>query len=128
MTSDPDESTVALEFVGLGVGAALVMLPAVFGQEAGGFVRRVLANPVLAWLGVISYGIYLYHLPIELKLLDSVGLPRQGAFAALASASLVVTVVCAAASYYFFERPILRFKEPRRAARSVRAPVAGPAP
>jgi peptidoglycan/LPS O-acetylase OafA/YrhL len=36
--------------------AALLLLPAVFGDWAGGLVRRVLAWPVFAWLGLVSYG------------------------------------------------------------------------
>ncbi|MGH2856544.1 MAG: acyltransferase family protein, partial [Solirubrobacteraceae bacterium] len=36
-----------------------LLVPAVIGE--GGWYRRLLAWPVLAWLGLISYGIYLWH-------------------------------------------------------------------
>jgi peptidoglycan/LPS O-acetylase OafA/YrhL len=37
-----------------------LLLPAVVGDQRRGLVRRLLANRVLLFLGVISYGIYLY--------------------------------------------------------------------
>ena len=40
------------------------MLPAVFGERAGGLPRRLLAAAPLAWLGVVSYGLFLWHLPV----------------------------------------------------------------
>jgi peptidoglycan/LPS O-acetylase OafA/YrhL len=43
-----------------GVVALGLLLPAVVGDQRRGLVRRVLGNRVLLFLGVISYGIYLY--------------------------------------------------------------------
>lgn len=98
----PDPVEVVVEFVALGVGAGLFFLPAVFGARAGGLPRRVLANPVLGWLGVISYGLYLYHLPIQDKLREA-GLldvfPDSAAM--LPAISLPLAILGAAASYYF---------------------------
>ena len=42
------------------VGAGL-LIPAVVGADGGGVVRRILADKRLAWLGLISYGIYLWQ-------------------------------------------------------------------
>lgn len=115
-----DRLHVVLEYVGVGASAALFMAVAVFGEGAGGGPRRILATPALSWIGVISYGLYLYHVPIQVKLLE-LGVPDllpHGAPVTLTALSLVLTILCAAVSYYAFERPILRLKESRRARRS----------
>ena len=45
-----------------GVFAFLLLLPAVFGPQDRTLVRRLLRSWPVASLGVISYGIYLWHL------------------------------------------------------------------
>jgi MFS family permease len=54
-----------------GLIALLLVVPAVFGDHRTGLVRRVLRHRVLAWLGLISYGIFLYHHPVMEALADS---------------------------------------------------------
>jgi peptidoglycan/LPS O-acetylase OafA/YrhL len=49
----------------IGVG---LLLPALFGDPSRGLVRRVLANRVLTYLGVISYGVYLWHFAVLIQL------------------------------------------------------------
>jgi len=117
-----------LEFLGVGLSAALIVITAVFGEGTGGLPRRILANRVLSWLGVVSYGIYLYHVPFQVKLvdLDIPGLLPGAGPVTLPALSLVVATLCAAISYYAFERPILKLKDPRRA-RSSPAPLPGKA-
>jgi len=89
-----------------GLLGAFLLLPAIFGDTSRGAVRRLLASPVLLWLGAISYGFYLWHLPVILELSDL----ADGELAAgvLAAAALAVTVTVAAASWYGVERPALR--------------------
>lgn len=97
------------EHVGFGVVAVLLVLPAVFGDGAGGLPRRVLAWPPLAWLGRISYGIFLWHLLIAKELTDR-GVPAHlpgSRFLTLTAMTLAVTVVVSAASWYLVERPLL---------------------
>lgn len=87
--------------------ALLLMLPAVFGADSGGAPRRFLAHPVVAWLGLVSYGIFLWHYVVALHL------GRGGAelgFGFVLVGTLAVSIACAAASYYAIERPLLRFK------------------
>jgi peptidoglycan/LPS O-acetylase OafA/YrhL len=105
-----------VEYILFGVVAALLLLPAVFDDGGLGIPRRILANPVLAWLGLISYGIFLYNWPVVVAL-DRGGVTDwwPGApFLVLTSMTAVITVACATASYYLVERPILRFKYRRR--------------
>jgi peptidoglycan/LPS O-acetylase OafA/YrhL len=112
--------------VGFGLIAALLVAPAVFVRE-GSAPARVLGWRVLAWLGLVSYGIYLWHDPLLGKLLQH-GLyswwPHHQ-FLVLTPATIIVAVVAAAASYYAFERPILAFKNARL---TRRAEPAAPAP
>ena len=109
--------------------AALLLLPAVFGDAAGGWPRRLLALRPVAWLGLVSYGIYLYHLPL-LTWLYTHHRPTflfGMTFVSTWLLTMAISVACAALSYYLVERPALRFKDgwPRRAAATKAAPTAG---
>jgi peptidoglycan/LPS O-acetylase OafA/YrhL len=92
--------------------AAMVVLPAVVGTPGSGAVRRVLAHPVLAWLGLISYGIYLWHFT-GLSLLERWGVVGDiplHPYLAWPLAGLALAVVVAAVSWYALERPALGLK------------------
>ena len=95
--------SIALD-VGLAVIAFLIALPAVFGDPTRGLPRRVLAHPLVAWIGLISYGIFLWHFAIA----DELGSKLPFGFAL--AVTLVLSVAVAAASYYIVERPLLRLK------------------
>jgi peptidoglycan/LPS O-acetylase OafA/YrhL len=94
----------------------LLALPAVFGPERRGLPRRVLGNRLLAWFGLVSYGVFLWHQPLMPKIIDAGGdslIPGMPFVSTLISVTAVSTAI-AAASYYIVERPILRFKDRRR--------------
>ncbi|HET9050862.1 MAG TPA: acyltransferase [Candidatus Dormibacteraeota bacterium] len=113
-----------------GVFALLVVVPAVFAGDARSVVTRVLANRVLGWLGLVSYGIFLWHGPIVLALdrTSAVTLVPHGRVVTLAVLTLALTLVAATVSYYAVERPLLRLKERRPGAvRASRPAVAGEA-
>ncbi|MBW2291489.1 MAG: acyltransferase [Deltaproteobacteria bacterium] len=44
--------------------SALLLLPAIFGENAGGWPRRILANRFMCFTGAVSYGIFLWHQPL----------------------------------------------------------------
>ncbi|MBA3302005.1 MAG: acyltransferase [Thermoleophilaceae bacterium] len=97
------------------IGVAL-LLPAVFTGAGGGIPRRILGNRVLAWLGLISYGIFLWHYPINQRMALGRAHDLWGDYQMLGVtlSTLAITVVCAAGSYYALERPLLRLKYRRR--------------
>jgi peptidoglycan/LPS O-acetylase OafA/YrhL len=74
---------------------------------------RLLAHPVLRWLGVRSYGIYRWHVPVLLPFLpminESYGARRLVMGLMAAAAGVGVGVL----SFRFIERPFLRLKDTR---------------
>jgi len=65
-----------------------------------------LARPALLWLGVRSYGFYLWHWPVIALTRPGVDVPLEGA--PLITLQLVVTLVLADISYRFVEQPFRR--------------------
>ncbi|HEX4718063.1 MAG TPA: acyltransferase [Thermoleophilaceae bacterium] len=89
-----------------------LVAPAVFGDQTRGMTRRVLALRPLLWLGLVSYGIFLWNLAL-LDRLSHWGfgdLPLGNTFAGWCIAGLAVTAPVAALSYYLVERPALSLK------------------
>ncbi|TAJ14202.1 MAG: acyltransferase [Planctomycetota bacterium] len=80
----------------------------------------VLSAAPLCWIGRISYGLYLYHLPIfhAFGLVQHRG-DQPGSLGAIAAA-VAVSLAVAAASYAFIERPLLALQARFRAAPSPR--------
>jgi peptidoglycan/LPS O-acetylase OafA/YrhL len=66
-------------------------------------LTRVLSLAPVVWLGRISYGVYLWHWPIDLYV-DGNRTGLSGT--ALLLVRLAVTLVVSAASYYLVEKPI----------------------
>lgn len=89
------------------VFAAGLLLPAVFGDPDRGLVRRLLANRVLLWIGIVSYGLYLWHAAILSKLASLGAQDGLGSLGYLV-AGLGLSLLAAAASFYAVERPALR--------------------
>jgi hypothetical protein len=68
-------------------------------------LRALLSLGVLRWIGIISYGLYLWHWPAAVVLTEA----RTGlSGAALAVVRLAVTVGAATLSFYLVEQPIRR--------------------
>ncbi len=98
-----------------GAFAFFLLLPAVFGSQPRGLIRRFLACKPMMGLGLVSYGIYLWHqgwLLVYLRwthrnLNFPFGLPWWQLFLAV----LGLAVASATLSYVLFERPILNLKD-----------------
>jgi peptidoglycan/LPS O-acetylase OafA/YrhL len=90
-----------------GLVAFGVLLPAVFGADRGGAVRRFLADRRMQWIGLISYSLYLWHPAITQKMGlwnwdDKLG------WLGYSAAAIVICIAVAAVSFYVVERPGLR--------------------
>lgn len=90
-----------------GLVALCLLLPAVFGEGAGGAVRRLLASRALMWVGLISYSLYLWH-PAIVRELVYTDLDEEFGWWLPAILSAIASIVVAAISFYLVERPALR--------------------
>ncbi|SIT43651.1 putative Acyltransferase 3 [Paraburkholderia piptadeniae] len=75
----------------------VLILDCVYAQ--GGIVQAVLRNKTVVWLGMISYGFYLFHFPVAVTAMQY-GLTGWSVFAI----NCGVGIPSAAASYYLVER------------------------
>jgi peptidoglycan/LPS O-acetylase OafA/YrhL len=100
-----------------GVTALFLLLPGVFGSQDTGAIRRILRSRVAQALGLVSYGIYLWHENWISEYLDwRNARVFHTPFWPLLGAVLALTLVSAAVSYVVVERPALRLKYRRRRA------------
>lgn len=91
-----------------GVAALFILLPAVFGQQDAGLVRGFLAARPLAWIGLVSYAVYLYHSIVIMRLEKAfASLDSAGGYVAVLVCALALSLLCAAVSYYALERPMM---------------------
>jgi peptidoglycan/LPS O-acetylase OafA/YrhL len=89
------------------VVTAGLMVPLVFGSGTDPLARS-LASRVGRYFGDISYGIFLWHLPVFEGLYAVTGLPYfTGGAMALLAVGLPVTILLAALSHHFLEAPLM---------------------
>ena len=81
-----------------------------FVTDPGSRWSRIASNPVLRWVGMISYSLYLWQFPF-VYVRDA-----DWGWATPVSGRWICTFVPVTASYYFVERPFLRLKERKRTA------------
>jgi peptidoglycan/LPS O-acetylase OafA/YrhL len=98
--------------LGFGVISLLLLAPVIFTDDRERLAQRIAGAPAVAWLGLVSYGIFLWHFPIVLW----IGRVRgTWSFLGLLAATLSISVACAAVSYYALERPLMKLKYRRLA-------------
>lgn len=93
-----------------GLVAFFFLLPGILGTTSRSWIRRGLSTAIPAYLGTISYGIYLWH-KVWLDWLLA-GPKVTWSFWPMLGVVLILTVVMASASWFLLERPLLRFKDP----------------
>jgi peptidoglycan/LPS O-acetylase OafA/YrhL len=100
-----------LRHVLYGATAFFLLLPGIFGPQDRGGIRKFLQLRVVVLVGLISYGIYLWHELWINEFLAWTG-DRFGNSSLLWMSVVVValTFTAAALSYRFVEKPVLRLK------------------
>lgn len=88
--------------------AIFLVAPAVLAARPGQPARVLLANRVAVWLGLISYGIYLWHEAFQDLYLRWTDRPAlQAPFLGMLVWTLAFSVLAGAASWYLVERPAM---------------------
>jgi peptidoglycan/LPS O-acetylase OafA/YrhL len=87
-------------------------------EKRNAFSKFLLENSFIRYTGKISYGLYVYHVPIlvlsKIFLLDKLtnkGYSYSSAYTIVSLAALAVTIPVSLASYYLFEKKILALKD-----------------
>ena len=89
--------------------AACIAIPAIFGDSTRGLIRRWLQWKPVAYVGIVSYGVYLWHVYVIRLIPSSIlrGTSLAAAVAALVGA-FAAAVGIASVSYFVIERPAMR--------------------
>ena len=93
--------------LGFSLMSGAILLFTIAANEAQGFLARCLSTPPLCFCGRISYGFYLYHLPI-FTVLGVWGFPKgEPPAAATVLLALALAVGVSTLSFFCLERPLL---------------------
>ncbi len=96
-----------------GLIAFFLVVPAVFGPQDRGAMRRALRSRPAVAVGMVSYGVFLWHFDWMNQLIDD-GLFRhvhEFRFLVLVALGSVLTLITAALSWFVVERPALALKQ-----------------
>jgi peptidoglycan/LPS O-acetylase OafA/YrhL len=118
-----------------GLVAFFLLLPGVFGPMDRGRIRRALQHRTVQFVGLVSYGIYLWHPWLLNALIRWMGRPPPGTrewsrtfqtydpipFVLLLLVTALFTIAVAWLTHVLVERPFLRMKHRRPVAREAAA-------
>jgi peptidoglycan/LPS O-acetylase OafA/YrhL len=110
---DPLSSMNAFQMVGLNfcemiVGLCIVV-PVVLGPQDHGVIRRALRSRVAVYLGLVSYGIYLWHWFMLRIVAEWLDWPLyHGNWFVVLVLTLPIVIFAASVSWFGLERPVLR--------------------
>jgi peptidoglycan/LPS O-acetylase OafA/YrhL len=111
---DPLAPMNAVQAAGLNVCEMIVglciVVPVVLGPQDYGAIRRILRSRVAVYLGLVSYGIYLWHWFLLRIVAEWLGWPLyHGNWFVVLALTLPIVVFAASVSWFGLERPVLRF-------------------
>jgi len=89
--------------------AAALAFPILLAPRAGGSIRRLLGSRAIAWVGLVSYGLYLWHTWVisELAKRQFFRAPDLALWPLDWALALALSLLVAAASWYLLERHAL---------------------
>ncbi|MFE2343952.1 acyltransferase family protein [Streptomyces sp. NPDC059431] len=87
----------------------LIVAPVTVPRDRSKFVVAAMSNPVMRFLGRISYGLYLWHIAVIYFYAGT--LFQAGGFVELWTVTLAASIVLATASFYLIESPAMKLRE-----------------
>jgi len=98
--------------VALGLPLSMIVLSLYWGSRIG---RLLFANPLVYFIGLISYSLYLWHFVV----MQQAALIFGESWSSLSeisrfTSSLLLVIFVSTISYYLFERPFFRLAQKRR--------------
>lgn len=95
-----------------GITAFFLVLPAVFGPQQRGVFRRLMQLRPVAYMGLVSFGVYLYHEAWMNQAREWQGAQLfRGDFVSTLTICVALALLSAAISYRVIERPFLELKD-----------------
>lgn len=110
---DPLAAPNAVQAVGMNLAQMMVgigiVVPVVLGPQDHGLIRKTLRSRPAVYLGLVSYGIYLWHWYILRIVADWFGRPLfHGNWFVVLVVALPIVIFAASVSWFALERPVLR--------------------
>lgn len=86
--------------------AILICILLVTHLHTNGWIKKVLENVALRFVGIVSFGVYLWHIAVLGYVEAKLNAPGYIQFASV----FVVTILLSAITYLLFEKPFMRIK------------------